>query len=377
MVSVSRRATSVLGLLLLALGQADSSAASHTLLPRLDISFRRAAAVVADARLPGEMLLADAKGNTRTVAFGLADRKSGKRNKVGQRWLWASITKQVTATLVLQEVDRGRIALDDPVGTHLPGFRGDRAITIRQLLQHQSGLPNPSDTPPANGIPAFYLETGTAITNRARTDGFCAGAPKSTRGGAWEYNNCDYLVLGAVLEAVTGTSFAQLFEARIARPLGMRTARLAADRARRGGATAINYHGQSPSPEINVATGGAAAALTGSARDLALFDKALMNGLLLTPATRMAAWSGDPRLGFMALGVWSYSAELKGCPAPVALVERRGDFGGTQVRNVIAPALGRAVILFTNDSAADFGEVWQGRGLTFDLLSASFCADGN
>lgn len=55
------------------------------------------------------------------------------------------------------------------------------------------------------------------------------------------------------------------------------------------------------------------------------------------------------------------------------IVERRGDFAGTQVRNIIAPELGRAVILFTNDQSVEFGEVWQGEGLTFDLLSAALC----
>ena len=124
---------------------------------------------------------------------------------------------------------------------------------------------------------------------------------------------------------------------------------------------------------MNVATGGAAAGLTGSAGDLARFDRGLMAGRLLSPEARMTAWAGDPKLGYMALGVWSFSSRLKGCAGPIQLIERRGDFGGTQVRNVIAPALGRAVILFTNDASAEFGEVWQGKGLTYDLLSAAFC----
>ena len=71
--------------------------------------------------------------------------------------------------------------------------------------------------------------------------------------------------------------------------------------------------------------------------------------------------------------MWSFPARLAGCAAPVALVERRGDVGGIQVRNVIAPDLGRSIAIFTNDDAVDFGEVWQGRGLSYDLLSAAFC----
>ena len=78
-------------------------------------------------------------------------------------------------------------------------------------------------------------------------------------------------------------------------------------------------------------------------------------------------------LGYEALGAWSFPAGLAGCAAPVALVERRGDVGGIQVRNVIAPALGRSMAVFVNDDTVDFGEVWQGKGLSYELLSAAFC----
>lgn len=66
----------------------------------------------------------------------------------------------------------------------------------------------------------------------------------------------------------------------------------------------------------------------------------------------------------------SFSARLPGCAAPVQLIEHHGDFGGTQVRNVIAPVLGRAVIIFTNDASAEFGEAWQLR-LTWTAVLAA------
>ncbi len=352
---------------------AAAAAAAPPSPPPLAGAFDRAAAVVRSAGLAGELLVTDAAGPERSVAFGLADRAANRANRAGQRWLWASVTKQVTAILVMQQVDGGRLALGAPVGTYLPDFGGDRAITIRDLLQHRSGLPNPSDTVASDGVPAFYRESGPGITDAARAAGFCAGPPKRARGGDWEYNNCDYLVLGAVLEAVTGKRYADLVRDSLARPLRLRSVALAPDGAARGGAVAAGYDGATPAPALNVATGGAAAALTGTAADLAAIDRALLNGRLLSPAARDAAWAGDPGLGYMALGVWSFSAPLKGCAVPVRLIERRGDFGGTQVRNIIAPALGRALVFFTNDVAADFGEVWQGKGLTFELLSAAFC----
>ena len=60
--------------------------------------------------------------------------------------------------------------------------------------------------------------------------------------------------------------------------------------------------------------------------------------------------------------------------APVAIVERRGQIGGVQVRNFLLPASGRALVMFTPREATDFGEVWQGKGLTYRLASQAFCA---
>ena len=67
-----------------------------------------------------------------------------------------------------------------------------------------------------------------------------------------------------------------------------------------------------------------------------------------------------------------YDVPLQGCAAPVKLVERRGSIGGVEIRNVIAPDLGLIVIAFA-DRPVEFGEPWQGKGLTHDLLSAAFC----
>lgn len=348
-------------------------------MPTGDIPIARDAmsSVISVARaggINGEFAIVDTSGDIQAAALGLADRDRGTPHRQGQNWIWASITKQVTAMLVMQEVERGRLALDTPVGTYLAEFAG-RPMTVRQLLQHQSGLPNPSDTPrDTEDVQSYYRETGDMIGDAARARGFCAGVPKRVSGGTFEYNNCDYQVLGALLEAVTGLRYEELIDQRIAQPLGLETLRMAADGAVGGGADVVGYTDGKAYPAINVATLGAAGALVGSVRDLAKLDRALMNGDLLSPESRTTLWSGVPELGYQALGVWSFSAPLKGCSAPVELVERRGDFAGTQVRNIIAPGLGRAIMVFVNDSTVDFGEVWQGTGLSHDILAAALCS---
>ncbi len=322
----------------------------------------------------GVVLVGTADAVVYERAVGMADREARTPVRADAVWRWASVTKQVTAALVLQQVDAGRIALDEPVSRYLPGFAGPTAgtVTIRHLLQHTSGLPNPSDTPREDGgFPAFYLASGEAAGNAAGTAGYCAGAPKREPGAGFEYNNCDYLVLGAILERVTGRSYAALVSAALGLPTVGTAGEGAAPDA---GVVGYTREGRRE-PPFNLATYGAAGALRGTARDLLAFDRALLGNRLVSPGSTEEMWRGEPKLGYAALGAWSFPATLRGCAGPVRLVERRGAIGGVQVRNVIAPEKGRVLIVFTNDEGVDFGEVWQGKGLSHDLLSAALCAD--
>ena len=345
--------------------------------PSLTTAAARVTAIAKTAHFAGEIAVADLTGPVVDRVLGLVDRGTQQGHRPGARWLWASVTKQVTAVLVMQQVEAGTLSLDGTIHLYLPDFAGATGdtVTLRQLLQHLSGLPNPNDTPAGAGdVPKFYTDTGAGIADTPRALGFCSGAPKARPGSGFAYNNCDYLVLGAILERVTGKTYARLVADQIATPLGLRSLRLARDGALRGGGAATGYTGGGkPYPSVNVATFGAAGALTGTARDLIAFDRALAGAKLVGPASRAILWKGDPKLGYQALGVWSFPARLVGCALPVTLIERRGDVGGIQVRNVIAPDLGRSVAVFVNDDTLDFGEVWQGKGLSYELLSAAFC----
>jgi len=344
-------------------------------------SLERATEVARGIGLSGQLLIGDGSGGNSTTAFGLSNHETNRPHRDQDRWVWASNTKFITAILVMQQVDAGRFSLEEPLRRYLPAFTGptgDR-VTLRQLLQHRSGLPNPNDTQlNTNDVPEFYTQSGKQISDQARALGYCAGSVRAEPGSEFTdfaYNNCDYLVLGAILEAVTGKSYPTLLRDQIARPLGLRTIKLAPDRAPGGGATAAGYLAGKPVPPVNVATLGAGGAITGSASDLMAIDIALMTGRLLSPSSRATLWQGDPALGYQALGVWAFPAELAGCKGPVALIERRGDFAGIQIRNLMAPDLGRAMVIFTNEAGFDLGEIWQAQGPSFDLASAAFCQD--
>lgn len=83
------------------------------------------------------------------VGSGVADHRGGRQAEAGDRFRAGSVTKTFVATVVLQLVGEGRIGLDDPVGRHLPGLVPDgddgMPVTVRQLLNHTSGIPNYTD----------------------------------------------------------------------------------------------------------------------------------------------------------------------------------------------------------------------------------------
>ena len=146
--------------------------------PPLADSAARVLAVAEEAKIAGEIALADGDGAVINKVLGLAVRESGRRHVVGTLWLWASVSKQVTAVLVMQQVEAGKLSLDESIKTYLPEFTGASGarVTLRQLLQHMSGLPNPSDTAPdSDDVPAFYREVGSGISEAARAKNFCAG----------------------------------------------------------------------------------------------------------------------------------------------------------------------------------------------------------
>lgn len=311
----------------------------------------------------------DSQGTAHAPVLVSAQAADGTPRQAGGLWRWASVTKQVTAVLVMQEVAAGRIDLDKPLSTYLPAFASAnaRSMTVRQLLRHQSGLPNPDDTEAGgDGVPAFY-RPGAA--EGADPLAFCAGPAKGPVGGEWSYNNCDYIVAGALLEAVTGTPWRDLVRERIGTRVGLATLGVYPSTL----PTAGGFADGKPEPAYDLARYGAAGALYGSVADLLRFDVALLTGDLLPGTARAEMWDGRPELGYLALGQWSFTAPLKGCAAPVRIVERRGAIGGVQVRNFILPEQALALALFADQAEFDFGEIWQGKGFSHDMLSLAAC----
>ncbi|MWV28540.1 serine hydrolase domain-containing protein [Aurantiacibacter rhizosphaerae] len=319
----------------------------------------RAYADLTDTGFTGDFAVSQ-PGQPDTIYYGATDPDEASVRTL-EGWPWASVTKQVIAVLVMREVEEGRLALDSDVGALIPALRG-RGLTVEDLLRHRSNLPNPDETPrDDSGFPSFY-------TSKSDPLDFCTeGQDDTEQEAGWQYNNCDYIVLGAVLEASANSSLDLLLAQGIGLDAGWyNTSFMEADSER-------PFASRDQTAADRIAGYGASGALVGPLDDMLLFDRALMDGVLLSDDALAQLWNGNPTTGSMALGQWVFEAPLAGCNNPVRIVERRGAIGDYQLRNVMMPDLGIAVALATDQPEFDFAEIWTGNGPMHDLLATLAC----
>jgi len=167
----------------------------------------------------GTVLVAEHGKIVYSKGFGFAEMNTHAANTPQTKFDIASITKQFTAALVLQQVNRGKIRFGATVSDYLPWYRSDtgKQITIEQLLHHTSGLPADYDAPAFNATSVG----ATRFEPQAFVQTFCQSDLTAVPGTKWQYSNCGYDVLGLILEEVTGLRYGDLLRTKLLVPLGM------------------------------------------------------------------------------------------------------------------------------------------------------------
>jgi D-alanyl-D-alanine carboxypeptidase len=210
-------------------------------------------------------------------------------------WGIGSVTKTFVAVVVLRLADEGRIDLDAGINAFVPDLAGADKITPRQLLQHTSGL-NEYLNDPAVQTDAQRAWTPAELIAVAESLGR-VGEP----GGAHHYANTNYIVLGEIIERVTGRSVADEVRARIVEPLGLsHTSFINGDEA--PGYTVVDGSFVVP-PPWDPSVGGAAGAMQSTNRDLLLFTEALIDGTLLSPESQAAMRAFAPGEDYSNYGI--------------------------------------------------------------------------
>ncbi len=147
-------------------------------------------------------------------AFGLANLDPRTAATPRSDYRLASVTKQFTATAVMLLVQDRRLALDDSVSRYLEMPPYARGVTIRQLLNHTSGLPDYEDFVP--DTQTYQVKDRDVLQLIGRADSLYF--PSNT---AFRYSNTGYALLALVVERVSGRPFARFLRDRVFRPLGM------------------------------------------------------------------------------------------------------------------------------------------------------------
>jgi D-alanyl-D-alanine carboxypeptidase len=233
----------------------------------------------------------DRRGET-VLTSGVADLDTGAPMRADSSFRIGSMTKMYVATVVLQLVGEHRVALDAPVERYLPGVvRGNgndgRRITVREMLQHTSGLPDYL----TYYTPQDFLADRFAHHDRSDLLRIAlAHPPLFPPGTGWSYSNTDYLLASMLIEKMSGRPYGTEIERRILAPLGLRATSVPGDAAVIPGPHPTGYVRPAPDAEpldvteFNPSVAAGSGDMVSSGPDMLRFLDALLHGQLLPPA---------------------------------------------------------------------------------------------
>lgn len=351
-------------------------------------------AVSGAAGPPGLIVTAATPRGVWAGAAGVADVKTGMRMSPALQYRVGSTTKTLTAVVVLQLVNEGRLALDAAVSTYLPGLLPYREpITVRQLLSHTTGLVDAAHFGAANVVaerdaprvkdPGLRDQALQAM-REARTNPSLTVplrvylAVTTTRplafppGSAYTYSNTDYVVLTLLVEKITGHSLADEYAQRIFTPLGLRQTFLATSPSFPA-PFARSYTQDAAGTRVD-ATGDLALGTTGSgdvvstAADMTTFFRALLGGRLL-PASLLTLMKTPSAESVRAGTPYGFAMQHYTTPCGVEAIGHGGAIGG-YLTDVYASDNGSTVVVYVQN-AVGTTELGAMRDPT---AAAAFCA---
>jgi len=298
------------------------------------------------ADAPGAAILV-ARGDTILfrAARGEADLEHHVRLRPDSVFRIGSVTKQFVAAGLLRLVEAGRIGLDDPLSRYLPDYPGGDRITLAQLLNHTAGVTN------YTGLPGYIEGAMRQDMNTAQMIGlFSHAQPDFAPGENWAYSNSGYVLVGAVIEAVTGKPWHVYLDETFFRPLGMRHTGYGHDPR----FAARQVHGYSYEDDRVVATlpismtqPHAAGALVSTVDDLLRWNRALHEGRVLSSATyrKMVTPVGRAAAPGIGYGFGLYADHVRSAEA----LRHGGHIAGFTAAMTYLPGPDVTVVVLEND----------------------------
>ncbi|WP_186001871.1 serine hydrolase [Corallococcus sp. Z5C101001] len=265
---------------------------------------KRVRRFVADTHFNGVVLVGQGSRAEYVEAFGVGDAAAKQPITRNSRFFMGSVSKWLTSIIALRLVDEGTLALDTPLLTYLPEYRADtgKQLTLRHLMSHGSGLPN-------GLMDAYKKDPGIEKETRPQAEAvalYASGDLVSAPGERFDYNLSNWILVQAVLERVSGQSYARLAQRLVFKPLRMADSGIAAGEAGTIPNLALGYRSLEPKverrvytlPNYLVAGGG----FYSTADDMLRLNHGVLAGQLLSPASKKALFTIERPESSYALG---------------------------------------------------------------------------
>ena len=239
--------------------------------------------LLAGNRFMGTVLVARGESVLLNKAYGYANLEWEIANSPTTRFRIGSITKQFTAAAILLLEQRGRLSVDDPVRKHLPDAPAAwDTVTIFHLLTHTSGIPS------FTSFPDYQATMSLAVTTEKLVERFRDRPLEFAPGEKFNYSNSGYVLLGYLIEKISGQTYAQFLQENIFTPLGMTGSGYDSNSAvvvRRAAGYSPGPNGLVNAPFLHMSIPHGAGALYSTTEDLHRWNKALFGGTLLSGAS--------------------------------------------------------------------------------------------
>ena len=306
----------------------------------------------------GTVLVAEHGAVVFKKGYGLADFEWRIPNAPDTKFRLGSITKQFTATLVMQLVGEGKLSLDTRLADALPYYRKDTGarITIAQLLNHTSGIPSYTSRP----------DFGREVSRdpyevRPFVEKYCSGDLEFEPGSTFRYNNSGYFILGAILEHAAGMPYERLLQERVLDRLGMastgydRSGPVLEHRAR---GYERSLDGVRNAEYLDMSLPYAAGSLYSTVEDLYRWDQALYTDAVLPEAARTRMFT--PGLEHYGFG-WGIQKKPVGPDkAERTTIGHGGGINGFNTLITRVPEDRQLVVLLNNTGGTDLGAMSDG-----------------
>lgn len=284
---------------------------------------------VANRQFNGSVLVAEKGQVIFKKGYGMANMEWNIPNAPDTKFRLGSITKQFTAMLIMQLVEKGKLKLAGKITDYLPDYpkaSGDK-ITIHHLLTHTSGIPNYTNFPKF-----FETLSREPVTPEAFTKKFDSMPLDFEPGTKFSYSNSGYFLLGVIIEKVTGKPYADVLTENILKPAQLDNTGydlFSPILPKRATGYEKKNGGYVNSPYLDMTIPYAAGSMYSTVEDLYRWDQALYTDKLLSASGKAIMYT--PFLDGYAYGWGVRNAKIGQLKDSLLLIEHTGEIGGAHV----------------------------------------------